>query len=505
VSDAPKPSDRRYQIFISSTFNDLREERKAAIEAVFESGHIPIALESFSPTNESDLQVIRRAMQDCQVYIAILGHRYGSIVPGKDYSFVEFEYDLAQEHNLKTLTFLLTNAEIEDRRKKVDETEKRNYGRLTNFYETKVTKHFRKFFTPGPQFKFIVELALAKNLTGWDRHGFVREPEDRTVLDPKNEFIVDISKELEGFPKLDQRCSENPREKRALAKYFTESYLNDFLSKQVSLFFESGSTVAFVAKEISKHLKGRVVIGEKGAPNIQISTNNVLAYLLLWLVARIPCTQFPWTPPDEQTYGASYGGIKENLVERDPDYSGAGLNAMEQKEIEKLLHAAFSPLSWKLPALLLGASSGLQISPNPKLKFSEDISDNQRKELETQLARCFGPHVGSYHNKIFKRFMYATKLPIVIFLTADKIDSEIEVGKCHFILDKTFTWEQFYKEHPVAFCVGCKSSRLHDYAAMFRDLGFDISTGQPFTAVTGFIARNKVFKERFEANFSGRE
>ena len=502
MSDTPNPSDRRYQIFISSTFNDLKEERKAAIEAVFESGHIPIALESFSPTNDSDLQVIRRAMADCQVYIAILGHRYGSIVPGKDYSFVEFEYDLAQEYKLKTLTFRLTDAEIQNRRKNVDEAEMRNYGKLTHFYETKVAQHFRKMFTPGPEFKYIVELALAHNLARWDRPGWVREPEDRTVLDPRNVFIVDIIKELEGFPILDQRCFENSKEKQELARYFTESYLNDFLSKQVSLFFESGSTVAFVAKEISKYLEGRVVIGEKGAPNIQISTNNVLAYLILWLVARIPCTQFPWTPPDEQTYGASYGGIKENLVSRKPDYSGVGLNFKEENEIRKLLDASFSPLTWKRPTLLLGASSGLQISSKPKLKFPENICDEKRKELELQLSKCLGPHVGSYHNKIFKRFMYATKLPIVIFLTADKIDSEIEVGKCHFILDSTFTWEQFCHEHPVAFCVGCPGSQLDKYVALFRDLGFDVKHGPPFTAITSFIARNKAFKQQFEAEFS---
>src|SRR5208337_5112462 len=105
MNDAPRPSDRRYQIFISSTFEDLKEERKAAVEAVFERGHIPIALENFSPSNESDLQVIKRAMRDCQVYVAILGHRYGMMVPEKDYSFTEFEYNLAQEYKLKTLTF----------------------------------------------------------------------------------------------------------------------------------------------------------------------------------------------------------------------------------------------------------------------------------------------------------------------------------------------------------------------------------------------------------------
>src|SRR5438105_7515790 len=164
MNDAP--TDRRYQIFISSTFQDLKEERKAAIEAVFKRGHIPIALENFSPQNEEDLQVIKSAMRDCQVYIAILGHRYGSLVPGQDYSFTEFEYDLAQEYRLKTLTFILADDVIEERRKKVDESEKRHYGKLRDFHEKKAARHFRRKFTPGPEFKYIIELALADNLNG---------------------------------------------------------------------------------------------------------------------------------------------------------------------------------------------------------------------------------------------------------------------------------------------------------------------------------------------------
>src|SRR5205085_12023301 len=144
-------------------------------------------------------------------------------------------------------------------------------------------------------------------------------------------------------------------------------------------------------------------------------------------------TEFPWCPPEDVTYGASYGGMDKVLFDRKPDYSGAGLNDREQEEIDKL--APFSLPSMKRPILLLGATSGLQMSPSPILKFSADISVAQRKELQSQLSNCFGPHVGSYYNKIFKRFMYATRLPLVIFITADKIDCTIEVGKCHFILD----------------------------------------------------------------------
>src|SRR5437868_10760059 len=109
------PTDRRYQVFISSTF-DLQSERKAAIEGVFERGHIPIALERFSPANLSDLQVIENAMDSSQVYVLILGHRYGEVIPKLNISYTEFEYDLAQKRKLHTLVFLFKDDVAKEKR-----------------------------------------------------------------------------------------------------------------------------------------------------------------------------------------------------------------------------------------------------------------------------------------------------------------------------------------------------------------------------------------------------
>src|SRR5271167_3019111 len=119
MNDVLAVADRRYQVFVSSTF-DLQQERKAAVEAVFERGHLPIALERFSPANESDQEVIRLAMERSQVYLAVVGHRYGTLMPDKDCSFQEYEYDLAQHYGLKTLTFLLAEEVVNQRRSRLD-------------------------------------------------------------------------------------------------------------------------------------------------------------------------------------------------------------------------------------------------------------------------------------------------------------------------------------------------------------------------------------------------
>lgn len=503
-------TDRRYQVFISSTFTDLDDERKAAIEAVFERGHIPIALERFSPANETDLQVIKKAMFNSQVYLLILGHRYGQLIPDQDISFTEFEYDLAQEYELLTLVFLFDTTTVSERRKKLDpnnvrdNAELKNYERLTRFNH-KITKHFRRIFTPGPHFKYLVEIALADNLANWDKPGFIREPSDPVVLEgAKNEFIGDIVAELRSFDKLYKRTKEHPDEKRGVARFFVQQYMDRLIHNRVSLFFESGSTVAFLAKEMSKDLSKAVTLTETGAPSIQISTNNVLAYLMLWLKARIPCTKFPWSPPVETTYGAAYGGL-ENLVERSPDYRLPPLDESAQREIKRLQETPFTLTSMKSPALLLGAASGLQLSSNHRLTFHEaGLTDSKKHDLEGQVYRCFGPHVGSYHNKVFKRFMYATRLPIVIFVTGEKIDCNIEVGKCHFILDSQITWLEFCKDHPLSFCVGCVSEEKPEYIKAFQAIGFDIIDENNASPISAFMARNSAFVRDFEAVLDGK-
>lgn len=501
-------TDRRYQIFISSTFKHLAQERKAAIEAVFERGHIPIALERFSPSDASDLEVIRRAMSDSQVYILIVGHTYGELSPDGKRSYTELEYDLAQEFGLLTLVFLMDKHVVQERRKELsediigDKLEIENYGRFNKFRE-KLKKHSGKFFTPSPEFKGTVALALADNLATWDKPGFVREPEDPAVLEGvRNEFIGDLVSELRSFEKLYDRTQQAADAKRCAARFFVQQYMDRILHNRVSLFFESGSTIAFLAKEMSGPLYKAVTITETGAPSIQISTNNVLAYLLLWLKARIPCTKFPWSPPVETTYGAAYGGL-ENIIDQDPDYKLPPLNPSAKREIARLETSLFTITSMKRPTLLLGAASGLQLTSGHKLNFQhENLSESRKEELGAQVRQCFGLHVGSYRNKVFKRFMYDTNLPIVIFLTGNKINCPIEVGKCHFILDSVNRWEDFYHQYPLAFCVASRHEEKLFHIKLFQDLGFEVLEENNAAEISSLIARNQSFISNFEARLT---
>ena len=79
---------KKLQVFISSTYIDLKEERQAAVESILDAGHIPAGMELFKAGNESQLKTINRWIDESDVYMLILGGRYGSIdsISGKSYT-----------------------------------------------------------------------------------------------------------------------------------------------------------------------------------------------------------------------------------------------------------------------------------------------------------------------------------------------------------------------------------------------------------------------------------
>jgi hypothetical protein len=174
------------------------------------------------------------------------------------------------------------------------------------------------------------------------------------------------------------------------------------------------------------------------------------------------------------------------------------LNQEAKNEIGRLKESDYTLSSYRNPTLILGAASGLQISEEHKIAFLEGIDAEHKELLNIQIGKCFGPHINSYHNKIFKRFLYETSIPIMIFLTENKIDCEITAGETHFVLDSQFTWEYFHKTLPVAFGVGCTLSSKNKLVEKFKALGFHITEGHSSAPCTSFFARNDVFVREFE-------
>lgn len=98
----------RYQVFVSSTYADLKEERQAVIHTIIEANCIPAGMELFPAVDEEQLAFIKRVIDDCDYYLLIIGGRYGSVSEA-GVSYTEQEYDYAVSNGIKVIALLHEN------------------------------------------------------------------------------------------------------------------------------------------------------------------------------------------------------------------------------------------------------------------------------------------------------------------------------------------------------------------------------------------------------------
>lgn len=167
--------DKKLQVFVSSTYIDLKEERQAAVEAILSAGHIPAGMELFSAGDESQMTVIKRWIDESDVYLLILGGRYGSIDPssGKSYTHLEYEYAIKQG---KPLFAVVINQAALDGKVKTNGMAaiEQDSPHLLKEFKTQVLSNLVKFFDDKKDIKLAVHETLSdfnyrKELVGWVR------------------------------------------------------------------------------------------------------------------------------------------------------------------------------------------------------------------------------------------------------------------------------------------------------------------------------------------------
>ena len=65
--------DKRYQVFVSSTYSDLKDERSKVIQTLTEQDCIPAGMELFPAADMEQFEFIKRIIDDCDYYILIVG------------------------------------------------------------------------------------------------------------------------------------------------------------------------------------------------------------------------------------------------------------------------------------------------------------------------------------------------------------------------------------------------------------------------------------------------
>lgn len=202
--------EKRFQVFVSSTFRDLQEERQQVIQALLELDCMPAGMELFPASDETKWGLITRVINDCDYYIVIVGGRYGS-VDEEGISFTEREYDYAVAKNIPVLAFLHAEPDAIPAGKTELQPDARR--KLDTFRQKVEQKMCRKWKTPeelgGVVSRSLVQEMKGNPGEGWIRGRYASNPEELQRLHSKIDELT---------TRLQTAKTEPPPEAKYLAK-----------------------------------------------------------------------------------------------------------------------------------------------------------------------------------------------------------------------------------------------------------------------------------------------
>lgn len=255
---------KKYQIFISSTYEDLKKEREIVQRAILSEYNIPVGMEFFGASDNEQWDIIQETIDTSDYYVLIIGRSYGTIIESgadKGISYTEKEFKYAVENHIPVLAFILHDDALPE--KKYDEEEAKRNG-LAKFKNLVKTGRTVDFWDNGDQLAWKVNTAINRAIKKNPRPGWIRGenaiPEDVEVMDglTKNdgaisEIVVENNANISG----EQQTSELTNKVQEITENIAHLQVSKidpntiskgqaFLDKLRS--FEGGFTIADVSK-----------------------------------------------------------------------------------------------------------------------------------------------------------------------------------------------------------------------------------------------------------------
>lgn len=163
--------EKRYQVFVSSTYADLKEERRKVIQTLLEMNCIPSGMEMFPAVNEEQLEFIKKIIDVCDYYILIIGGRYGSVT-SEGISYTEKEYDYANSKGLNILAFPHENPD--DIPVKNSEQDLKLRNKLDSFRKRVKNGHLVKLWNKADELPALISSSLSYAIINSPADGWVR-------------------------------------------------------------------------------------------------------------------------------------------------------------------------------------------------------------------------------------------------------------------------------------------------------------------------------------------
>lgn len=170
--DNPQGDSRRYQVFVSSPFIDLKDERKVVVQALLEIGCFPAGMELFPAASMEQWKLIKNVIAESDYYVVFTAAKYGSLIPHTTTSYTEREFEYARKIGKPILAFYHSNpGKISGENTEHTATGKR---RLEKFVERLKTNRLCRSWSNAHELADAVKSSLLQAFkthpaTGWVR------------------------------------------------------------------------------------------------------------------------------------------------------------------------------------------------------------------------------------------------------------------------------------------------------------------------------------------------
>ena len=239
---------KKLQVFISSTYSDLLEERQACVETILQAGHIPAGMELFAAGSETQLDTIKRWIDASDVYMLLLGGRYGSMDPKTKLAYTEVEYRYALEKKKPVFAVVMSDGFLDAKIAQVGRSvfEQDNVDKYRKFKKLVLSK-IVKFFDSLDGIKLaifqsMIEIDSRYNLEGWVRGSEVVDVKPLiSQISALTQENGDLKKEITSLRKNGVKQSKS---KRTLKQFelqgnvHTVEHWRDMLTKVLGMFAE---------------------------------------------------------------------------------------------------------------------------------------------------------------------------------------------------------------------------------------------------------------------------
>jgi len=182
--------EKKYQIFVSSTYKDLVKAREKVIKTILTLYHFPVGMEMFSADDAEQWEIIKETINISDYYIVIIGHKYGSET-AEGLSFTEKEYDYAKEQKIPVLAFIRKRDVATKPEERDDDQDK--ISKLNDFIDKATKNKMCDFWENEDELAKQVAVALFKFTRKTPRIGWIRA--DMAMSPEVSEELTKLSRE----------------------------------------------------------------------------------------------------------------------------------------------------------------------------------------------------------------------------------------------------------------------------------------------------------------------